>query len=321
MSSNVAVTVDNVGKSYGDFRAVDGVSFIVNRGEIFAMLGPNGAGKSTTIRMMLDILKPDTGTIHILGGPINDRTKDRIGYLPEERGLYRNGKVIEVMTYLGSLKGMSYRDAHKQAMSLLERLELADKADKKVSEYSKGMQQKVQFAVTIMHDPDLIIVDEPFSGLDPVNTLVIKDLINEMRDNGKAVIMSTHQMHQVEEMADRLLMINHGKTALYGPVEQVRRENALHAVIVEGEGDWNSLPIVKAVETRGKDNGETVVHLQPDSAPNDLLAAIAANPRMKVTRFELAVPGLNDIFIAVAGERITQTGEVEQVKRGEPVYE
>lgn len=319
MASNAAVKVDHIGKSYGDFRAVDDVSFAVNYGEIFAMLGPNGAGKSTTIRMILDILKPDTGSIAVLGGPLNDRAKDRIGYLPEERGLYRNGKVIEVMTYLGTLKGLRHREAHRRAMDLLERLELAEQADKKVSEYSKGMQQKVQFAVTVMHDPDLIIIDEPFSGLDPVNTLVIKELINEMRLQGKAIIMSTHQMHQVEEMADRLLMINHGRQALYGPVESVRREYALHAVVVEGEGNWKALPGVKSVEWQGKDHDEAVLHLQDGKTANDILAAIAADPTANVTRFELAVPSLNDIFIAVAGERITQTGEVEMVEK-EAVY-
>src|SRR5215208_7509970 len=183
-----AIVVEHISKSYGDFRAVRDLTFEVFGGEIFAMLGPNGAGKSTTIRMILDILKPDTGAIRVLGGPLTDATKDRIGYLPEERGLYRNVPVLEMMVYLGTLKGLSGKDARARAMRYLERLDLAEHAKKKVSELSKGMQQKVQFAVTVLHEPDLIIIDEPFSGLDPVNTLMIKDLLLDFVKRGKAVV-------------------------------------------------------------------------------------------------------------------------------------
>jgi ABC-2 type transport system ATP-binding protein len=294
------------------FRAVDDVSFEVQKGEIFAMLGPNGAGKSTTIRMILDIMKPDTGTISVLGGPLTDETKDKVGYLPEERGLYQGVKVLEVMTYLGTLKGLSNSEAKKRAMALLERLELAEHKDKKVNELSKGMQQKVQFAVTVQHDPALVIVDEPFSGLDPVNTLVIKDLIIDMKNRGTAIVMSTHQMHQIEEMADRLLMINRGKEALYGEVDEVRRNYALHAVIVDGQGDWDSLAGVERVEVlNNKRRTGALLHLKPEVSTNDLLATIAAAPNMHIERFEEAVPSLNDIFIRVAGERVLDTGEVE----------
>jgi ABC-2 type transport system ATP-binding protein len=301
MSRNAAIRVENISKTYGDFRAVDHLTFEVHQGEIFAMLGPNGAGKSTTIRMILDILKPDTGSIMVLGGALDDARKDRIGYLPEERGLYRNVKVLDMMTYLGSLKGMSNAAARKRGMELLERLGLADHAKSKVSELSKGMQQKVQFAVTIIHDPDLIIVDEPFSGLDPVNTLVMKELILEMPRRGKTVVMSTHQMYQVEEMAQRLLMINKGKQALYGTVDEVRRKYAMHAVIVEGTGDWSRLPGVRQVEPL--ENGRTgaLLHLAPGTSSNDLLGTLAASPNTAIERFELAVPNLNDIFIQVAG--------------------
>lgn len=298
-----AVQVDRITKTYGNFRAVDDLSFEVFSGEIFAMLGPNGAGKSTTIRMILDILKPDTGTIAVLGGTISDEAKDRIGYLPEERGLYRNVKVIEMMTYLGKLKGMSGREAQNRAMDLLKRLDLAEHAKKKVSELSKGMQQKVQFAVTIIHRPDLVIVDEPFSGLDPVNTLVVEDLIHDLKAQGTAIIMSTHQMYQVEEMADRLLMINRGQQALYGKVDDVRRNYAHHAVIIEGQGNWESLPGVMRVAS-GRNNKDVILHLDDDTTPNDILASIAAAPETTIERFELAVPSLNDIFIQVAGEGV-----------------
>jgi ABC-2 type transport system ATP-binding protein len=303
MNNQQAISIQSISKSYGTFRAVDNVSFDVFNGEIFALLGPNGAGKSTIIRMILDILKPDTGTIHVLGGPLNDRTKDRIGYLPEERGLYRGVKVIDMMTYLGTLKGMTNSAAHKRSMELLEQLELAENANSKVSELSKGMQQKVQFAVTVLHSPSLVIIDEPFSGLDPVNTMVIKDLIMGLRDQGAAIVMSTHQMYQVEEMADRLLMINRGQQALYGAVDEVRRQHAIHAVIVDGEGDWDRLPGVARVEANGNRRSGVLLYLDDHTTPNDLLAAIAAAPGMSVDRFELAVPNLNDIFIQVAGER------------------
>jgi ABC-2 type transport system ATP-binding protein len=298
---NPAVHVEHVSKSYGTFRAVNDLSFDVYPGEIFAMLGPNGAGKSTTIRMILDIIKPDTGKIDVMGGSLTEAKKDRIGYLPEERGLYRNVRVLEVMTYLGSLKGLTNSDAEKRAKALLDRLGLGENAKSKVSELSKGMQQKVQFAVTVMHDPELMIVDEPFSGLDPVNTLVIKEMLQEMRERGKAIIMSTHQMFQVEEMADRLMMIERGRQALYGPVDTVRRQYASHAVVVEGQGNWQQLNAVERVE-RDRDNQKAVVlYLKPEATSNELLAEIAATPDTNIERFELAVPSLNDIFIEVAG--------------------
>lgn len=317
MTQETAIQVQHITKNYGTFRAVDDVSFDVYRGEIFAMLGPNGAGKSTTIRMILDIMKPDSGSISILGGPINDTKKDRIGYLPEERGLYRDVKVIDVMTYLGTLKGMSRAHARKRAMDLLEQLELGDKAESKVKEFSKGMQQKVQFAVTIMHEPELMIVDEPFSGLDPVNTRLIKEMILGLKGEGIAIVMSTHQMYQVEEMADRLMMINHGQQALYGPVDEVRNRYAEHAVIVEGSGDWMTLPGVNRIEEDKNRRGAMLLHLENGITANDLLAAIAADPAVTVNRFEMAVPSLNDIFIAVAGETPEQAEAASQTRQKE----
>jgi ABC-2 type transport system ATP-binding protein len=299
VSRNAAIVVEHVTKRFGDFRAVDDLTFEVYSGEVFALLGPNGAGKSTTIRMILDILRPDTGRISVLGGSLTDAIKDRIGYLPEERGLYRNVRVLEMMTYLGTLKGLSSADAKKRSLELLERLDLADNAKSKISELSKGMQQKIQFAVTVLHDPDLIVVDEPFSGLDPVNRLVIKDLLDDFSKKGGAIVMSTHQMNQVEEMADRLLMIDHGQRKLYGEVEEIRQEYALHAIVVKGEGDWKSLPGVDRVEQNGREG--TLLHLKPEATADSVLAAIAAAPDMHIERFEMAVPSLDDIFIKVAG--------------------
>jgi ABC-2 type transport system ATP-binding protein len=303
--ADVVIDVSGVSKFYGDFKAVDDVSFQVQRGEIFAMLGPNGAGKSTIMRMILDIIKPNAGQIAVMGGPMTDQIKDRIGYLPEERGLYRNVKVVEMMVYLGRLKGMSRADANKQALALLDRLEMGEVAKKKVSELSKGMQQKIQFAVTVMHRPELMIVDEPFSGLDPVNTRVLMDLLLDISKQGATVVMSTHQMFQVEELCDRLLMINRGQVALYGPVNEVRRRYALHAVEIEGSGDWTQVPGVAQVEHH---NGGALLHLAPNVTANDLMRALASTPGLTVEKFAMAVPRLNDIFIRVVEHRDNGNG-------------
>jgi ABC-2 type transport system ATP-binding protein len=300
MPQNVAISAERISKSYGSFRAVHNLSFEVYGGEIFAMLGPNGAGKSTTIRMILDILKPDAGKIAVFGAPINDESKNKIGYLPEERGLYRNVPVLEMMVYLAMLKGLSQADAKTRAMRYLEQVDLAEHAKKKVSELSKGMQQKVQFGVTVLHDPTLIIIDEPFSGLDPVNTRVIEGLLRDFRAKGGAIVMSTHQMYQVEEMADRLLMIDRGERQLYGSVSDVRAQYALPAVHVEGRGDWASVAGVDRVELRENGRPSALLYLKPNVTPDDVLGEMAKRDDIFIQRFELAVPSLNDIFIQVA---------------------
>lgn len=299
-----AIEVNQISKWYGDFQAVKDLSFEVFQGEIFALLGPNGAGKSTSIRMILDIIKPDTGTISVLGNNMNDKIKNRLGYLPEERGLYKTVKVLEMMTYLGRLKGLSKNDAKSKSMALLEQLDLAENANNKVDELSKGMQQKVQFAVTVMHDPELIIIDEPFSGLDPVNRLIIKGLLEDLSAKGTAIVMSTHQMNQVEEMADRMLMISHGQRKLYGEVETIRKEYAQHAIIVEGQGQWDTLPGVARTESLSNRNSAMLLHLEKDATMDSVLAAIAQSPDTNVERFERAIPTLDEIFIRVAGETI-----------------
>jgi len=299
MPERVAISVEHISKSYGNFRAVNDLSFEVYSGEILAMLGPNGAGKSTTIRMILDILKPDSGKISVLGAPINDESKNRIGYLPEERGLYRGVPVLEMMVYLATLKGLSQADAKQRAMRYLEQVDLAEHAKKKVSELSKGMQQKVQFGVTILHEPELIIIDEPFSGLDPVNTRLIEGLIRDLKARGGAIVMSTHQMYQVEEMADRLLMINRGEQKLYGKVDEVRSRYALPAVNVEGRGDWASISGVERVEVSENGRPSALLYLKPNVQPDQVLGEIARRDDIHIQRFELAVPSLNDIFIQV----------------------
>lgn len=298
------ISVENINKTYGSYRAVSNLSFDLYNGEVFALLGPNGAGKSTTIRMILDIIRPDSGEIRITGKKISDELRDLIGYLPEERGLYKDSKIIDVMVYIGQLKGLSRDVATKRSMELLERLELADKAKQKVKEFSKGMQQKVQFAVTILHQPKILVIDEPFSGLDPVNTRIIKDILLEQKDQGVGIIMSTHQMHQVEEMADRLMMINRGMRVLYGEVASVRREFAENAVVVEGDGDWSTLKGIQQISKDSNSRDGQLLYLEEGISPDDILGEIARSPHHRIDRFELALPSLNDIFISSVGETI-----------------
>jgi ABC-2 type transport system ATP-binding protein len=310
------ISVQDLVKHYGSHKAVDNVSFDVKPQEIFAVLGPNGAGKSTIIRMILDIMRPDSGTIKLMGQTINDQLKDIIGYLPEERGLYKDVKVIDVMMYFGTLKGLSSAEARKRSLALLEQLELADEANKKVKEFSKGMQQKVQFAVTILHEPKIIIVDEPFSGLDPVNTRMMKDMLLDLRNKGATIIMSTHQMHQVEEMADRLMMINRGRRVLYGEVGEVRRQHAEHAVVVEGQGDWEALTGVTSVRKDANSRDGLLLYLEKGVTPDDIMGEIARSPVHRIDRFQLALPSLNDVFIAAAGETIEDIERQYEQQKG-----
>lgn len=290
--------VEGVHKHYGEHHAVNNLSFTVEQGEIFAILGPNGAGKTTTIRMILDIIKPDAGYISVLGGPFEEATKERIGYLPEERGLYKNVPLVKLLRYLGELKGMNGKDAEQKATAWLERVGLGENIKSKVSALSRGMAQKVQFIATVLHQPAFIIIDEPFSGLDPVNTQLIKDIIYELRDSGTTVMMSTHQMQQIETMSDRMLMISKGQRMLYGKVNEVRQQYAKNAVLVEGSGDWHALSEVADVEVHNK--RKVMLHLHPDATPDQLMATLATNPNYSIQRYELAIPGLDEIFIQVA---------------------
>lgn len=294
------LTVDHVAKSFAQTVAVRDVSFRVGAGEIFAMLGPNGAGKTTTIRMVLDIFKPDRGSITILGGPPGAHTRDRIGYLPEERGLYRNLNLLDCLVYLAGLKGLPAAEARRRLAGWLERFDLAAHTSKKVGDLSRGMQQKAQFIAALVHAPDLLIVDEPFAALDPVNTRLIKDVLHELAARGSTVIMSTHQMHLVEELAERLVMISRGEVVLYGTVAEVRRQFAAHAVVVEGRGQLGQLPGVLGVEPQGE-NGTLLLRLSEGATPQQVFRALATQPAFAVERFAVALPTLDEIFVRVAG--------------------
>jgi len=289
------IEVENLVKHYAHVRAVDGVSFHVGRGEVFGLLGPNGAGKTTTIRMMMDILRPDSGRIILLGQPVSEASKARIGYLPEERGLYKNYKLLECLVYLAVLKGMPRAAAKERAMALLERVELADYARRKTKELSKGMNQKAQFLAAIVHDPELLILDEPFQGLDPVNTELLKTILLEERARGKTIILSTHDMNQVEAMCNRILLINHGRVVLYGALDEIKAGYAEHAVVVECDRLPDALPGVRRVEP--VNHGHELV-LEANMTPQAILRQLV-EAGVSIWRFEVAVPPLEEIFISV----------------------
>ncbi|MFP4344900.1 MAG: ABC transporter ATP-binding protein [Anaerolineales bacterium] len=291
-------SVSHVSKSFGQVEAVKDVSFEVYPGEILGLLGPNGAGKTTTIRMLLDIFKPDGGTVSVLGGPMTEEKKSRIGYLPEERGLYQDQKLEQVLVYLATLKGLEEGEARKRLERWFKRLELYEHREKKVQELSKGMQQKAQIISTLVHEPDLLVIDEPFSGLDPVNTRLVKDIMEEQQAAGRGIIMSTHQMHQVEALCSRIVLIHRGERVLYGDVDKIKREFAGNAVILEGEGDLETLPGV--LEARRRD-GVWHLALEPGTSPQALFRTLAER-EVKVERFEIAEPSLDDIFIITVKE-------------------
>jgi len=290
------VEVSHLAKRFGETQAVVDVSFTVEPGEIFGLLGPNGAGKTTTIRMMLDIFEPDAGTIRVFGGGLDLSKKRRIGYMPEDRGLYKDQKLEPTLVYLAALKGLDEKTARERLGTWLDRLELAEHRQKKVQELSRGMQQKAQIIATLLHDPDLIVIDEPFSGLDPVSTRLVKQILEEQRQAGKSVLMSTHQMHQVEALCDRIVLINDGQTVLYGGVREIKRNFAGNAVIVEGQGDFSHVPGV--LETRAH-NGTWHLALEIGTDPQAVFRTLGARENVTITRFELAAPSLDDIFVNV----------------------
>jgi ABC-2 type transport system ATP-binding protein len=293
------IEVNQISKSFGSMKAVDDVSFSVERGEIFGLLGPNGAGKTTSIRIMLDIYKPDSGTVSLLGGAVNEDTKKRIGYLPEERGLYQDIPLETCLLYLASLKGISRPEARERLQQYLERFDLAQYRKKKVKELSKGMQQKAQLIATLIHQPDLIFIDEPFTALDPVNTQMVKDIFRQERERGVTIVMCTHQMHQVEALCDRIALINRGQLVLYGKLADIRRQYATQAVMVR-----SLLPLPAAlpgVASQEVQNGETRLHLVEGVTADQLLHTLVAH-NISLERFAVAAPSLEEIFIQVVNE-------------------
>jgi ABC-2 type transport system ATP-binding protein len=293
-----AVEVSHIVKSFADKVAVNDLSFSVAQGEIFGLIGPNGAGKTTTIRMMMDIIKPDSGEVTILGQRLSEASKSRLGYLPEERGLYKKLRVIDSIVYLASLKGMDRGSAEAKADELLKQTGMLPQRGKKIDELSKGMGQIIQFIVTIIHNPELLILDEPFAGLDPVNTELLKSMVMDLRNKGKALILSTHQMNQVEELCDRILMIDSGRAVLYGNLTEIKSRYRSNSVIVDFEGELGQIP---GVAEKRAHRGYVELVLDRNTTPQQVLERLAG-AGLTINRFEVATPSLNEIFLRVAGK-------------------
>ncbi|HEY2953880.1 MAG TPA: ATP-binding cassette domain-containing protein [Candidatus Eisenbacteria bacterium] len=290
--------VREVVKSYDGRAVVNRVSFEVQAGEIFALLGPNGAGKTTLIRMITDILKPDSGRITLEGKPVGGEARHLISYLPEERGLYRRVPVVDALAYYGRLRGLGARPARDEALALLDRVGLRDYALKQVQALSKGMQQKVQLCTALIGGPRLMILDEPFTGLDPLNVLLLEEVLRERRAAGVTVLLSTHQMNKVEEQCDRALMLNRGHMVLYGAVRDLKRQYADHALLLRASPLPARVPGVRGVEAV---NGEQKLILDPDAQPRDVLKALIAQD-VEIESFSHSAMPLEDIFIKVVRE-------------------
>jgi ABC-2 type transport system ATP-binding protein len=289
-----AVDIRGLRKAYDSVVAVDQLDLSVDRGEIFGLLGPNGAGKTTTIRVLMDILKADAGAISVLGKPPG-AARQQVGYLPEERGLYRTLRVMETLVYLGQLKGMSRAAAQNRAALLLERMELSDWGRNKVQELSRGMQQKVQLIASLIHDPELVILDEPFQGLDPVNAEMVRTIIRELRDQGKTILLSAHEMSLVEMLCERIALIDHGRVVLNGRLDEIKAQFAPNAIIISPPVPLEGWPEVARVE---RHNGQQTVYLAGGTAPRDLLRRIF-DEGLSVDHFEKATVTLDEVFITV----------------------
>jgi len=303
--SEPVVVVDHVTKRFAGHTAVDSLSLSVPPGIIFGLLGPNGAGKTTTLRMIMDIYEPDAGSVRLFGTVGGGRTHSaRIGYLPEERGLYPRMRVLDVLVFLAEAKGVSRRAARAKALEWLDRLGLSDWRLRKVSDLSKGMQQKVQFISTILHDPELVILDEPFSGLDPVNSQVLRDTVVDYRRRGKTVLFSTHIMEHAEKLCDRLCIIARGRKLVDGTLTELKQTHSGKHVIVAFDGSQGAAAQVFAdrqLVARIQDFGqEAELELAPGADPQEILRALV-NSGARLSRFELASPSLHKIFVDLVG--------------------
>ena len=293
------ISLKNVSKSFASVRAVDDVSFSVRPGTITGLLGRNGAGKTTTLRMINRVLLPDTGTIELFGSANDASARDRIGYLPEERGLYRKMKILEQLLFFAEIKSRRPADARAQAEEWLKRLELWDKRDAKLEELSKGNQQKVQLIGAMLHGPDLLILDEPMSGLDPVNVVLVRRILREQRDAGRTILLSTHMMGEAEKMADDIVLIHQGKVVLYGELQGVRASFGRNTVHLAFEGNGAFLERLPGVARASVTNNAAELQLEAGADPQGILAA--ATPKLRIRRFEVAAPSLEEIFLERVG--------------------
>lgn len=303
------IDIKNLSRSFGKTLAVQNVSFSVEKGKIFGLLGPNGAGKTTTIRMINYIMPSDEGSIEINGVPVGPKTQKMIGYMPEERGLYKKMKVGEQLIYLAQLKGMKAADARVKIKYWLKRFNAEDWHSKVVGELSKGMSQKIQFIATIVHDPDIYIFDEPFSGLDPINSELLKQIIIELRKNGKTILFSTHRMEQVEQMCDDICLFNNGKVVLTGNLREVKKEFGKNTILLEFEGDDAFLDRLEDVRINNRSTNFAEIRILGDIKPRDILALAMQNS--EIHKFELVEPSLNEIFISTVGEDNIRNSEAQ----------
>ena len=295
--SSPTLILEHVSKSFGDFTAVSDLSIQVKPGRVFGLIGPNGAGKTTTIRMIVNITAPDTGTIKLFGQPMTTALQDRIGYLPEERGLYRKMKVGEQLRFFAELKDLPGREADQRIDAWLKKLQLSDWKDKRAKDLSKGMQQKIQFIASVIHEPDLLILDEPFSGLDPVSVDLMKETILDQKTSGKTIILSTHQMEIAERLCDDICMINKSRKVFDGQLREVRRSFAQNVVALRVEGADGLLNDPELITNVRQNGDDTEVLLTADASPQVLLKRLV-DANVKITKFELVEPTLHDIFVA-----------------------
>lgn len=293
------LNVRNLRKDFATVRAVDNVTFTVNRGEIFGLLGPNGAGKTTTIRLILNIIEPDAGEISYDGSPFTREIRDRVGYLPEERGLYRKSRVLSTILYFAELRGLPRSQAKAESYRWLKRMSLLDSANRRVEEMSKGNQQKIQFIASVIHNPELVILDEPFTGLDPVNQVLFKDILLELKENGKAVIFSTHQMDQAEKLSDTLCLINRGAVVLGGSVRDVKKQYGKNSVRIEFQGNGGFLDTVPGVRRAMVFGNAAELELEPTASLQTVAQVLSS--RLELRRFEVVEPSLHAIFLQVVG--------------------
>jgi ABC-2 type transport system ATP-binding protein len=300
-SSSSTLTLTGVTKSFDEFTAVNNLSLRVRPGRIFGLIGPNGAGKTTTIRMIVNITAPDEGTIELFGQPMNPLLQDRIGYLPEERGLYKKMKVIDQLRFFGELKNVKGKQADEAIDRWLARVRLSEWKNKKAMELSKGMQQKIQFIAAVMHDPDLMILDEPFSGLDPVAQELLKEIVLELKAEGKTIIFSTHQMEVAERICDDICMINKSSKVLDGTLREIKSSFGRNSVALRAEGGDGVLADPNLVAKVERHSDEVEVLLAEGADAQSLLKRLLS-AGATVSKFELVEPSLNDIFIAKVGE-------------------
>lgn len=297
---SLVIDVQNVSKHFGKATAVNQVSFGVEKGQIFGLLGPNGAGKTTTIRMINHILNPDTGSISILGEAVSPKSQERIGYLPEERGLYKKMKVFDQLMYLAQLKGLSYMAAKTAIEFWLDRFEASSWKKKEVSELSKGMSQKIQFIATVAHDPEIYIFDEPFSGLDPINSEMLKEVILEEKKRGKTILFSTHRMEQVEQMCDDICLFNQGKAVLQGNLQSIKQSFGNNTVLLDFIGDSEFLNQLEGVRINNRSTNFAEIRLLEGASPQHILEI--AMKHAEIQRFEIVQPSLQDIFISTVND-------------------